>query len=133
MAKKSKPMHRTFESKTEHGKFTKVCADMMQSSAWESLLLRQQGLYLRLKSKYTQKVSNGFIVSENADNISLPKSEAEKIYGDLRTFRKDIRALMECGLIKIVQHGQNTRTANIYGFSDAWKHYQTSSQRHATK
>lgn len=96
---------------------------MIESTAWKSLELRQQGLYLHLKSKYTQKVSNGNIISDNAENITIPKSEAAGLYGNLTTFRKDMDKLIECGFIKIIQYGWNTRTVNIYGFSDRWKEY----------
>ena len=123
MAKRHKSGHRAFESKTERGKFTKVCDDMMESAAWKTLELRQQGLYLHLKAKYTQKVSNGTVISDNADNITIPASEAAQLYGNLKTFRSDIDFLIECGFIKMVQYGGNTRTVNIYGFSDRWKKY----------
>ncbi len=123
MAKSRKYSHRDFESKTERGKYTKVCNDMMESTAWNALDLRQRGLYLQLKAKYTQKVSNGNIISDNAENISIPKSEATSLYGNLKTFRKDMDKLIECGFIKMVQCGWNTRTVNIYGFSERWKEY----------
>ena len=45
---------------------------MMESTAWNALDLRQRGLYLQLKAKYTQKVLNGNIISDNAKNISIP-------------------------------------------------------------
>ena len=127
MAKRPKYKHRNFESRTDQGKFTKVCDDMMQSSAWASLSLRQRGLYLELKSKYTQKVSGGQIISDNADDISMPKSEAQKLYSELRTFRKDMDALIDRGFLRMVHCGFNTRTVNIYGFSDRWKDYGTQS------
>lgn len=116
------PTHLAFESNRESGKFTKVCNDMMNSVAWKQLNLRQQGLYLILKSKFTIYRDK----TNNADNISLPKAEAQTIYGDLRTFRNDIDTLIELGFIKLVQSGWNTRTVNIYGFSSKWKLYGTS-------
>ena len=123
MAKKLKIGHRDFESNTERGRFTKICIDMMQSDAWQELSLRQRALYLEFKSKFTQKAMNGRIISDNASNISLPKSEAIKLYGDLRTFRADRKILIDKGFIKIILNGKNTRSANIYGFSDEWKKY----------
>lgn len=123
MAKRHKYRNRAFESRMEKGKYTKICADMMDSTAWKALELRQRGLYLHLKAKYTQKVSNGAVISDNAENISIPKSEAIQLYGNLVTFRKDIDMLIECGFIKLVQYGGNTRTISIYGFSDRWKEY----------
>ncbi len=59
------------------------------------------------------------------NNISIPKSEALKFYGDLRTFRNDIDALIAYGFIRQVVAGYNTRTVNIYGFSSKWKLYGT--------
>ena len=126
MRKRSAYKHEPFESKTEQGKFTKVCDDMMRSPAWNNLLLRQQGLYLHIKSKYTQKRSSGYIISDNVKDISLPKKEAATLYGDMRTFRLDMNKLMENGFIVLIQSGWNTRTANIYGFSDGWKRIQSS-------
>lgn len=59
------------------------------------------------------------------NNISIPKKEALRFYGDLRTFRDDIDALIAYGFIRQVASGYNTRTANIYGFSSNWKSYGT--------
>lgn len=123
MAKRPKYKHQPFESATEHGKFTKVCDDMMQSPAWADLSLRQRGLYLELKRKYTQKQSAGVVISDNADDISLPKSEALTMYGTVRSFRDDMDALIAHGFMRLVQSGFNTRTVSIYGFSDRWKKF----------
>jgi len=110
-----------FESLRENGgAFTKICFDMQQSPAWKNLNLRQQGLYLHLKSKFTKYKNQ----DTNQNNISIPKSEALTIYGDLRTFRKDIDILIKNGFIKQIASGYNTRTANIYGFSALWKSYE---------
>jgi len=47
------------------------------------------------------------------------------LYGDLRTFRKDIDELIEHGFIRQKVSGVPTMTVNIYGFSDEWKRYGT--------
>lgn len=119
MSRKKQVTHFDFESKSERGAFTKICKDMQKSKAWENLLLRQQALYLHLKSKFTKYKDQ----STNQNDISIPKSEALTLYGDLRTFRKDIDKLIENGFIKQVASGFNTRTVNIYGFSEQWKYY----------
>lgn len=117
---KSKEMkHYSFESAKEKGAFTKICKDMQQSEAWKELSLRQQGLYLHLKSKFTKYKNQ----DTNENNISIPKSEALTLYGDLRTFRDDLDILIEHGFVRQVVSGYNTRTANIYGFSPLWKKY----------
>lgn len=119
MGRKKQVTHYSFESKKERGSFTKICKDMQESKAWKELSLRQQGLYLHLKYKFTKYKNQ----DTNENDISIPKKEASKLYGDLRTFRKDIDELIEKGFIKQVIAGFNTRTANIYGFSDLWKNY----------
>lgn len=123
MASKKKPTHRPFESKTEHGLFTKICDDMIDSPAWQALNRSQRYLYIELKKKYKAKYSDGMLVHDNADNISMPAAEAKKLYSNLCTFRADIDQLIECGFINLVESGWTTRTVNIYGFSDRWKKY----------
>ena len=123
MGKRPKYKHQPFESSTEQGKYTKICDDMMTSPAWQRLSLRQRGLYLYMKTKYTQKKINGQIISDDANDISIPMVEAKQIYGDLRTFRKDLDMLISHGFIKQVSCGVIARSVNIYGFSDYWKNY----------
>ena len=119
--KKSKKLFYPFESQHDNGSFTKISNDMLKSKAWKQLSLRQQGLYLYLKSKFTKYKNQ----DTNVDDISIPKSEASTLYGDLKTFRNDIDVLIDTGFIRQIKSGWNTRTANIYGFSDKWKLYGT--------
>lgn len=119
MPKSKEVKHYNFESRKEKGAFTKICKDMQQSEAWKKLNLRQQGLYLHLKSKFTKYKTQ----DTNQDNISIPKSEALTLYGDLRTFRDDLDTLINNGFIKQTASGYNTRTVNLYGFSSLWKKY----------
>ena len=119
--KQSKPMHQPFEANNLRGRFAKICHDMMDSPAWKNLSLRQQGLYLAFKKRYCQKKEMGEVISSNQDMIKFPKSEFMKIYGDDRTFRKDLKALIENGFIHLVESGRPTRTPNLYGFSERWK------------
>ena len=123
MASKKKATHRPFESKTSQGSFTKLCDDMMDSPAWQELNRSQRCLYLELKKKYKAKYSSGLFISDNASNISIPATEAKKLYSNLRIFRNDIDKLIECGFINLIESGWTTRTVNIYGFSDRWKIY----------
>ena len=95
---------------------------MTKSKAWLDLSLRQRQLYFEFKSKFRVNLKT---LETNQDNISIPKSEAIKMYGDLRTFRKDIDALIEHGFIYQKESGFNTRTVNIYAFSEKWKDYGT--------
>ncbi len=115
------PSHQPFESRRNSGKFAKVCDDMMLSPAWACLNMSQRGLYLHLKGKFT-KYSDG---TDNRNDISIPKSEAQALYSELRTFRKDMDALIAVGLIRCIACGYTTRKPSIYGFSDRWQAYGT--------
>lgn len=125
MAKNNRPRPPTnydFESANQNYDFTKICRDMQHSLAWKQLSLRQQGLYLHLKSKFTV---NSKTLDTNKDNISIPTTEAKTKYGDTRTFRDDMDKLIDYGFIRQVVSGVPTMTANIYGFVDNWKYYGT--------
>lgn len=119
--KKSGQSFYPFESKKDRGKFVRLADDMMDSPAWKDLKLAQRGLYTELKRKFIKR-SNG---STTLTDISMPKSEAEGLYGDLRTFRKDMDVLIGHGFLKCMRSGFNTREVSIYGFSDRWKDFGT--------
>ena len=126
MSSKSKRQaspHRPFESRTDKGKFLKICHDMMDSCAWKALSRSAKCLYIEMKARYTAKYSNGQFIADNSLDVSFPASKAKELYSDLRTFRADIDALIDCGFIDLVSSGWNTRTANIYGFSERWKKF----------
>ena len=94
MAKSKKlkpPTNYVFESANQRYDFTKICRDMQRSKAWNELKLRQQGLYLHLKAKFTVNTKT---LENNANNISIPTSEAKTLYGNLDTFRKDLDTLI---------------------------------------
>ena len=119
----SKSMHFPFEGVNPNGKFYKICDDMKTSAAWQSLNRSQRCLYHELKSKFIVKKVKGRIIYENSRNISFTTSEAQKLYGELRTFRSDVDKLIECGFIDCIESGYTTRTASIYGFAERWKSY----------
>lgn len=123
MAKKTKmPMNEHFESKQSRSAFTKLCNDMLESKAWQSLDFRQRGLYVTLKSKYRK---NPRTLEDNKDAIVMTTNEALEHYGDSRTFRKDLDILIDRGFIKQTFNGRPFMKANKYGFSDKWKFYGT--------
>jgi len=122
-----KPTHMSFESDTERGPFIKIACDMMRSPAWTSLSIQQQGLYLRLKSKYRQlNASNGTPMYNNSRDISMPTSEVKSCYGAVTTYQKDMHTLIDNGLIDLVERGRfacGGKACNKFGFSDRWKAY----------
>lgn len=125
MAKSKKlkpPTNYDFESANQEYDFTKICRDMQRSKAWHELNLRQQGLYLHLKSKFRV---NRKTLENNANDISIPTSEAKEKYGNLNTFRKDMDTLIDYGFIKQIVSGVPTMSVSIYGFSYRWRDYGT--------
>jgi hypothetical protein len=113
-------MHQRFEGSKQDGPFVKVTREMMASAAWRDLNLRQRGLYLTIKAKYTQKVIHGTVEHSNRDNISFTKREGLEDYGDYRTFQHDMQTLITHGFIRLIESGYRLRTCNIYGLTDAW-------------
>ena len=131
MGKPTKPMHQPFEGRNPQGQFTKITKDMMDSPAWRDLSLRQRGLYLHLKSKYRQKTLHGNLESSNRDNLSLPYSEwYQELYGDYRTFSKDMRKLEDNGFIRTVRYGKATHECNLYELTGDWSKWEPPKQHH---
>ena len=121
MAAKTKRVHESFEDINDNGKFAKICQGMMKGKAWQELTLQQRGLYLLLKDKFTKyKIGDK---KDNRDDISFPKSEWSNHYNTYAAYSRDIDALIERGLIRVVLWQANMRKATIYGFSDKWKLY----------
>ena len=124
MPKPKKPIHQPFEGSNPRGQFTKITRDMMQSPAWQDLSLRQQGLYLYLKAKYTQRTIHGNVESANQDNLSLPKTEwYPNLYGDYRTFAADMQKLEDNGFISTIRYGKATHQCNLYGLASDWSRW----------
>ena len=117
--RKKYPQNYPFESNYDRQPFVKLCKDMLSSDAWNKLTLRQQGLYVYLKNKFTVYKNT----DTNVDNISIPTKEVVKLYGDARTFRTDIDKLINTGFIRCISSGYVNKTVSIYGFSDSWKKY----------
>ena len=103
------------------GKFAKICETMMKSKAWKQLSMRQRGLYLSLKIKYTKK-SDG---SDNHDNITITCTEFHDEYKTKKPLYDDIDALIDTGFIEVVSHGKYFRKPNIYAFSSEWQRFGT--------
>ena len=147
MAKKDyKP--RTFESnpaflpKKESGKAitdtsANIYMSMLQSQAWHNLTYKQKELYLYCKAQQfgeRKKKSEHLTEKEREENVEIDiskrftmnKSKWCAIYGlytesTQRHFYEDMRVLMANGFIISIEKGQNSRTKNIYEYSDKWR------------
>lgn len=109
--KKLKYQFQPFESCTTKGKYLRLAADMLASSAWSGLSPYAQALYLKMKQKF-----NG----SNASDISLTYGEAGNQM-HVRTFIKARGELISRGFIEVIENNRYTRKANIYGFCGDWK------------
>jgi len=120
MSKKSnRKVHEDFESFSDQGRFGKITFDMMGSAAWKKLTLRQTGLYLLFKSKFT-KNSKG---TDSRNNLTLPKEEWSKLYKTPSCYYQDLDMLIALGFIRVVTYQGYLRKPTIYGFSTMWKLY----------
>lgn len=140
---------KTFESersfltpKKDGSKATDVSANiyisMLQSMAWHNLTGKQKELYLYCKAQYYgEKKSKSEHLTEyekleKENNIDISKRftmnkskwlEIYHIYADStqRYFYSDMKELIKNGFIRVLEKGDNTRSKNIYEFSDKWR------------
>lgn len=122
MARKKKFTNESFESAKSGGQFVALFFDMLDSEAWNDLTPHAKDLYLRMRRKYTRKVSSGVMIDSNKDNISMANKEYLQ-FTHQQTFYKSIDQLIENGFVKVVRNGRFTRQCNIYGFVDKWQEY----------
>lgn len=110
---------------------------MLMSNAWRKLTGNQKELYLFCKLQQfgestnfedhaTQLEKDGNEKPNISDRFTMNKSkwcDLYKLYSEqnAKRFYKDINALIENGFIDKIQSGYNTKTKNIYKFSDRWK------------
>ena len=104
--------------------FMQIFHDFFDSMAWQDLSAYDRDLYMFMLRKHQRKVIRGNIETSNYNNVSMPKSEYEKIMSN-RTFYKSIDNLIEHGFVKVVRSGYAEKICNIYSFSDSWKQYGT--------
>lgn len=124
----------------------KICAkdvsaniylSMLMSQAWHDLSLKQKELYIYCKAQYygekkseSEHKTNNEIQKEINSNLSIRftmnKSKWCEIYhiyssNAQRHFYADMKTLVEKGFIRMVENGKQSRTKNIYEFSDKWR------------
>lgn len=95
-------------------------ASMLQSEAYTSLKPRAKAMYPYIKLQYYgQKTIPDHTDTEFYFNWAMVKGY--ELYTNPNQFREDMRSLVEHGFIEVTEHGKNTRTKNIYKFSDKWQ------------
>lgn len=121
MAKKNPP--EKWESIGKNNKFVRLFVEQLESKAMQNLTGRQIALYLFMKMQYKGK--------ETKNNPNGKKEQfyfnwglANKkycLYTNQKTFYNDIKALIKFGFIECIENNRNTRSKNVYAFSDKWK------------
>lgn len=98
-----------------------IYISMMQSSAWMKLSKNARLLYLYMKAQYYG--AKNIPEHPNTDfvyNWALA-SKTHRLYTNYKQFQNDRNMLIEYGFIELIENGKNTRTKNIYRFSDKWQ------------
>lgn len=113
-----------------------IYISMLMSKALHNLTGKQKELYLYCKAQYYGEKKNNeehltyFEKEENLQpniekRFTMNKTKWDDIYGlytknGKRHFYSDMKALEENGFIIILENGKQTRTKNIYEFSNNW-------------
>lgn len=121
MAKKKSYTPRSFEIADNSRTSAVIYASMINSNPWRALSKNARVLYLYMKLQlYGQKPIKDHPEHDFYFNWGLA-SKTYGLYTNQRQFRKDIEQLTTLGFIETIEKGKNTRTPNIYRFSDKWK------------
>ena len=121
--RKTKYVPKSWESVGGNMLSANIYVTMLQSKAWMQLSKNAQVLYLYMKAQYygaknlPEHPSTDFVF-----NWALA-SKTYKLYTNAEQFKKDKDMLIEYGFIDLVENGKNTRTKNIYRYSDRWQSF----------
>lgn len=123
---KRKYQKKAFESiGTNSDTSANIYHSMLISEAWQALSKTQKLLYLYMKAQYYQQKQHP---QNNPERFYFNKylwCNKYGLYKNNNHFAKDRDALIEKGLIKVVEDGSTTRTKNVYQFSSMWQKYDT--------
>lgn len=98
-----------------HEKAVMLCLSLLQSQAYLDLSGNASKLYNYLLLQYKGDDIEQFVFNWAMACKVFP------LYKNPNSFRKDINELITQGFIDCTEHGNTTRTKNIYAFSDRWK------------
>lgn len=96
-------------------KMVGMCLTQLMSDAWHNLSGNAKNLYLFMRLQYNGSNESCFYF-----NKALYQKQY-KLYSNGTQFKKDLDQLCSNGFVRIVEKGKNTRTKNIYAFSDDWQ------------
>ena len=129
--KKSEYKPGRFESTGEKGEtFTTVYGSMMKSAAFKDLTKNQRLLYIYLKMQRfgKRKPRNVYKDTEAFQDdlmifFSMGDAERADLYtrNNEKSFRADMKALIEHGFIKLIMSGKNQKVKSIYKLVGDWQ------------
>lgn len=123
---RSKYTPKPFESVGGNKLSANIYVTMLQSPAYLTLSGNAAKLYNYMKLQYfgakniSEHPAEDFVFNWGMASKTYP------LYTNKKQFYKDRDMLIEHGLIEVVECGKNTRTKNIYRFSDKWQSWKVS-------
>ncbi len=123
MSKRKQYIPKTWESIDGNRLSANIYVSMMQSNAWMQLSKNARLLYIYMKAQYygqknlPERPSTDFVFNWALVNKTY------KLYSNKGQFENDRNMLIQYGFIEIVENGKNTRTKNIYRYSDKWQSF----------
>jgi len=121
MSKRKPYRPKPFESVGGNNLSANLYATMLQSQAYKNLTNGARTLYTFMKLQlYGAKNLTDHPNTDFVFNWGMA-SKTYGIYTNKKQFRIDRDRLVEYGFIEVVECGKNTRTKNIYRFSDKWQ------------
>lgn len=119
----------TDSSRGKRQSFCKIYTNLLTSPAWLDLTNAQRVLYIACRDRemYPHPQETGTAADDRLFymNRALYVNQY-RLYANsnLRGFFRDMKALISHGFISVYRSGKNTRTKNIYAYSDKWKAWQ---------
>lgn len=112
MAKKRRDPPQKWESKTDHERFVRIFASMIELPAFKALSPVATKMLLILKKEYRGNYT--------MNNIICPYSTFEDNGISRNSISPGLRLLEAMGFI-VMEHGSLMRQPTVYHFSDKWK------------
>jgi len=94
--------------------YAQIEEKLVRSKGFRDLRAHTKWLFVEFRLRYK---------GNNPREIILTLSDGMKIMNE-RTFRADVRILLERGFIDLIKRGGFYKQPNIYGLSNRWKKYE---------
>lgn len=112
----------------------RIFESMLVSKSFKTLTEKQKVLYLYIKAQLYGKrkpsadfKDEGLYQSDDCFYFSLKMAKQYGLYTDKThgNFYRDMKELINHGLIEKISSGRNSKTKSVYRYSDKWKEYES--------